>query len=155
MCLSFDPRIGSNRHKFKTPLLLSKIVVGWTSGSCIQALWRGSKRAFSRRGFGVFRAKGERELSPPRRMERSGTLGVALYLNRRLRSQAIHDLNAVNGHCLRFKCRATTIDGSKDRRAAMRPIVALRKCDGQGARRQKLYRRVLGLPQLRRPALTE
>jgi hypothetical protein len=46
MCLSFDPRIGSNRHKFKTPLLLSKIVVGWTSESCIQALWRGSKRAF-------------------------------------------------------------------------------------------------------------
>jgi hypothetical protein len=38
---------------------------------------------------------------------------VALYLNRRLRSQAIHDLNAVdylsavNGHSLRFKCRAT------------------------------------------------
>ena len=55
MCLSFDPRIGSNRHKFKTPLLLSKIVVSWTSGSCIQALWRGSKKGFSRRGFGVFR----------------------------------------------------------------------------------------------------
>jgi hypothetical protein len=32
---------------------------------------------------------------------------VALYLNRRLRSQAIHDLNAVNGHCLRFKYSAT------------------------------------------------
>jgi hypothetical protein len=32
---------------------------------------------------------------------------VAQYLNRRLCSQAIHDLNAVNGHSLRFKCRAT------------------------------------------------
>src|SRR5271165_5294355 len=40
----------------------------------------------------------------------NGKFGVALYLNRRLASQAIHDLNAVNGHSLRFKYRSTAVD---------------------------------------------
>ena len=84
MCLSFDPRIGSNRHKFKTPLLLSKIVVGWTSGSCIQALWRGSKRAFPDEVSGCSAPKAHENLVRRGGMARASAPGKHLRFKNKL-----------------------------------------------------------------------
>jgi hypothetical protein len=54
--------------------------------SCIEAFWRGSERAFQDE-VGLFRAKGARDLSPPRRMERSGTLGIGIIINAALKER--------------------------------------------------------------------
>jgi hypothetical protein len=57
--------------------LLSKIIVGWTSWSCIQALWRGSSKAFPDEVSGFSAPKRTRTWS---RVECSGTLGIRIIL---------------------------------------------------------------------------
>src|SRR5215469_9747633 len=92
---------------------------------CSSALGRLYK-GFSRRGFGVFRAKGARELSPSRRMERSGTLGIRINISAALKERKKRDPTWATSAFWRSdgskSCsrRHTTVSALEDRRAATR-----------------------------------
>jgi hypothetical protein len=68
---------GQHPNSIREHPLLSKIIVGWTSWSCIQALGRGSSKAFPDEVSGFSAPKRTRTWS---RVECSGTLGIRIIL---------------------------------------------------------------------------